>query len=85
MVRGFFRQHARPARILVSLFFLVLLCRFTVEFTLLSGVIHIFLRYYLPGMIHELSGSEPGHWYVEPLYDDDTGWIPILRNRISIM
>ncbi len=41
--------------------------------------------HYLPGMILELSGSEPGHWYVEPLYDDDTGWIPILRNRISIM
>ena len=41
--------------------------------------------HYLPGMILELSGSEPGHWYVEPLYDDDTGWIPILRNRISVM
>lgn len=41
--------------------------------------------HYLPGMIQELSSSEPGHWYVEPLYDDDTGWIPILRNRISIM
>ena len=41
--------------------------------------------HYLPGMILELSGLEPGHWYVEPLYDDDTGWIPILRNRISIM
>ena len=40
---------------------------------------------YLPGMIQELSGSEPGHWYVEPFYDADTGWIPILRNRILTM
>lgn len=41
--------------------------------------------HYLPGMIQELSGSEPGHWYVEPFYDADTGWIPILRNRLLTM
>jgi hypothetical protein len=39
---------------------------------------------YLPGMLHELSDSEPFHYYVEPFYDDEAGWVPILTNRIFL-
>lgn len=40
--------------------------------------------HYLPEMILGLSDSEPCHWYVEPFYDDKTGWVPILRNRATL-
>ncbi len=40
--------------------------------------------HYLPEMIQGLSDSEPYHWYVEPFYDDETGWIPILGNRATL-
>jgi hypothetical protein len=39
---------------------------------------------YLPGMLQELSASEPFHYYVEPFYDDETGWVPILRNHPTL-
>ena len=39
---------------------------------------------YLPGMLHELSDSEPFHYYVEPFYDDEAGWVTILRNRVFL-
>ena len=39
---------------------------------------------YLPEMLQELSDSEPLHYYVEPFYDDEYGWVPVLRNRIFL-
>ena len=39
--------------------------------------------HYLPDMILTLSDSEPCHCYVEP-FDDESGWVPILRNRIFL-
>jgi len=36
---------------------------------------------YLPGMILETTSEDFVHSYVDPFYDDEEGWIPILCNK----